>query len=108
MSAEDTNTHHCGCPTCRMARGEITPSEYAWYLKGKIEAFDGIIRSKKANNYGKEDYQYENLDQELRYKLMDEEDDLSMLIREKLKGQNIDPAWKTPRDFICKECVKHG
>ena len=29
----------CTCPTCRHGRGEISDSEYAWYLKGCIETY---------------------------------------------------------------------
>lgn len=37
----------CQCPTCKFCRKEISSSEYAWYLKGKIEAY---ANAKKAQS----------------------------------------------------------
>lgn len=34
---DDGESYICDCPLCRFADGELTPSEVAWYIKGRIE-----------------------------------------------------------------------
>lgn len=36
---------NCTCPCCRHSRAELTDYEYAWYLRGKIEAANSIPKS---------------------------------------------------------------
>lgn len=40
----------CQCPTCKFYRKEISSSEYAWYLKGKIEAYANAKKAQSAEN----------------------------------------------------------
>ena len=36
---------NCTCPTCRHIKGEISDTEYAWYLKGCIETATRILKT---------------------------------------------------------------
>ena len=122
MSVEDTNTFNCGCPGCRMGRGEITMNEYAWYLKGKIEARARDLLCKQKGKYGEFDPDkgiiFKSYEKELEAGLDELESELHMIVKDatsdkpeyssKHKLEKVDPAFLTPRDYVCKECIKHG
>lgn len=46
----------CTCPTCRLARKEITVNEYAWYLKGCIEIYESVLSELKCDGIHKNYY----------------------------------------------------
>lgn len=112
MSNElSTDTRICTCPTCRFARGEITASEYAWYLKGKIEARDADLRMKLNGKFmddskdTKDDYNlYKNYESYLKSERMDDESELGMLLESpKRRPARVDPAWLEPRNHLLEK-----
>jgi len=112
----------CGCPSCRMGRGELTPNEYAWYLKGKIEARAQDLLLKEKGKFGEFDPEqgivFRSYESALKSDLMDDECVLDMMVKDvifnkhdfssKHRLEKVDPAFLTPRDYICEACVKHG
>lgn len=121
MSTND-DEFQCGCPSCRMGRGELTPNEYAWYLKGCIEARARDIQAYKQGVYGEPDPNkgilFRSYESELKSTLDDDECVLDMMVKDiifnkhdysaKHRLEKVDPAFLTPRDYICEACVKHG
>lgn len=86
---------NCTCPTCRHIKGEISNTEYAWYLKGCIETATRILKT------------YEEQDKEppiswktaARYELDNQVLSLKQMVE---IMDNPDPALLQPENYVLK------
>ena len=93
----------CNCPLCRMVRKEITPSEYAGYLKGRIESRAQDINMKNNGKFGEDECLFRSFDSFLSSSLYDDKAELNLLLTEnnsRFKPEKIDKAWLEPEEFI--------
>jgi hypothetical protein len=88
----------CTCPGCRAFRGEISASEYAWYIKGCIETGNNILREYYAQKEGtsKSPFPWTTIAQ------INLDDDHVMLEEVIKKLENPDPALLNPEDYCLR------
>jgi len=88
---------NCRCPICRFCRGEISSNECAWYLKGKIEAYNRVISIH--NRPPEMKSPFKTLECEVKANMEDDECALSELLNSNKKPKKIDEAWIYPKVF---------
>ena len=92
---------NCNCPCCRHHRGELTDTEYAWYLKGCIEVASRIPKSLKeyckSDKATKQEHDFERT-------LWEDDGGSRIMLKElietmKKAGIEVDPAFLNPERY---------